>query len=69
MRLIADIESIGAMPSAIRESKGANGDRQRFERRRLTVARRLTREHARDVGFEWNRVETVSAAGLQETNT
>jgi hypothetical protein len=69
MRLIAEIEPVGTMPPAIRERKGANRDRQRFERRRRTVPRRLTREHARDVGFEGNCFESVSAAGFLEADT
>ena len=38
VRLIAQVEVVGAMASAVREREGANRNRERFERRRLTVA-------------------------------
>jgi hypothetical protein len=61
MRLIAQIESIGAMPPAILERIGSNGNRQRFERRRLAARQRLACEHASDVGFDRERNDFVGA--------
>jgi hypothetical protein len=68
MRLIAQIESIGAMPPAILERIRSNGNRQRFERRRLAARQRLACEHASDVGFDRERNDFVGAI-FQHTDT
>ena len=66
MRLVAEIESIGAMPAAVRERIAADRDRERIERGRRTVARRFSGEHARHVGLERQHRDRVTAAGSRE---
>jgi hypothetical protein len=69
MRLVAEIESIGAMATGVREREGAHRNRQRLERRRLTVARRLPSDYTRHVGLERYRYDSVAAGGLIDPDT
>jgi hypothetical protein len=61
--LVAEIESVGAMTAAVGRGKGTRRDGERLERRRLTVTRRLAREHARDIGVHRQGDDRVAAAG------
>ena len=50
------------MPAEIREGEGPDRDGQRFERGGRAALRRLTCQHARDVGFERERDDVVGIA-------
>jgi len=65
--LIAQIETVSTMPSAILERIRANRDRQRLECGGLTSGKRLASEHTRDVGFDWEHNNFVGAA-FENTN-
>src|SRR5206468_8406853 len=47
MGLIAEVEPVGTMASAVCQRERAHGDRQSFERGWRTVARALTSQHTR----------------------
>ena len=68
VRLIAEIETVRAMAAEIRGGKRSHRDRQRLERRRLAVARRLARDHARNVGLDRHVDDGVSAACLRDAD-
>ena len=68
MRLIAEIEAVGAMAAAVRERERPDRDRERLERGRLAVAHRLARQHARDIGLHRDRRDRVAAAGLGDAD-
>ena len=68
MRLIAEIESIGTMPPAVRKGKRANRDGQGFERGRRAVACGLAGQHAGDVGLERDGGDSVAATGPRDTD-
>src|SRR3954467_4484564 len=57
------------MPRAVRAREGAHRDRQRLERRRPAVARRLAGDHARHVGLERHLDDGIAAARLREAHT
>ena len=63
VRLVAEIEAVGAMAIGIAQRKRADGDGQHLERGRRALARRLAGEHAGDVGFEREGLDRVAAAG------
>ena len=67
--LVAQIEPVGAVASAIREREGADGDGQRLQCRRLTVTHRLSRQDACDVGSHRQRRDGVSPARLQDADS
>src|SRR4051812_5659535 len=57
------------MPCAVRAREGAHRDRQRLERRRPAIARRLTCDHARHVGLERHLDNRIVAPRLREAHT
>jgi hypothetical protein len=63
VRLIADVEAVRPMAAAVRQQEGPDGDRERLERRRTTIAGGLAGQDARDVGLHWHRRHGVAAAG------
>ena len=68
MRFVAQIEAVGSMTIAIAEREGADGDRQRLERGRRTLARRFARQNAGDVGLERKRLDGVAPSGPGEAD-
>jgi hypothetical protein len=66
MRLVAEIEPICAVAAAIGQRERPNRDRQRVERRRRTVARRLAGEHPRHVCFDRHLGDAVAAAWARD---
>ena len=66
MRLVAEIEAIGAVAIAIAEGERPDRDGQRLERGWRAVARRFACQDARDVGFEGNCLDGIAAARLGE---
>ena len=68
MRLIAEVEAVGAMAPAVGQREGADRDRQRLERRRLAVACRFAGKHACHIGFERQRYDRVAAARLRDAD-
>ena len=64
MRLVAQVEAVGAVPAEIRHREGPHRDGEGFERRWRALASRLAREDAGDVLVERHgphRVSTVRA--------
>ena len=68
MRLIAQVEPVGMMTSTIRKRERTDGDRQRLERSRRTVARRFAGEDARDVRLQREGDNRVSTARLEDAD-
>jgi len=68
VRLIAEIESVGTMPPAVREGKSANRDCQCFERGRRAVARGLAGQYAADIDLERDRGDSPAATGARDTD-
>jgi hypothetical protein len=68
MGFITQVEPIGAVPIAIAEREGANGDGQHVERGRRTVAGRFAGEDAGNIGFERQGLDRVAATGTSEAD-
>ena len=68
MRLIAQVEPVGMMTSTIRKRERTDGERQRLERSRRTVARRFAGQDARDVRLQRESDNRVSTARLEDAN-
>src|SRR2546423_5924827 len=68
MRLVAEIESVGAMASAVRARERAGRDRECLQRRRLAVAHRFSREHARDICLDRHLDNRIAAARLRDAH-
>ena len=68
MGLVAEVEPVGMMTSAICQRERAHRDRQRFERGWRTVAGRFTSQHARDVRLERQRGDRVSPTRFENAD-
>ena len=68
VRLVAQIEPIGAVTASVRERKRPDGDRERIERRRSAVAGGFAGEHASHVRLERHRFDPITAAGEREAD-
>src|SRR4051794_37588748 len=68
MRLVAQLEAVGAMASAVGERECPDGDGERLERGRLAVAQRLARQYAGDIRLNRHVADGVAAAGLQHAD-
>ena len=69
MCLIADVETVRAMPAAIRERERPDRDRQRLERGGTAVARGLSCQHSGHIGLHRHRRHGVPAARLEHADT
>jgi hypothetical protein len=69
MCLIAEIEIVCAMPSAVRQRERPDRDRKRLERGWLAVPHGLSRQHGSDVCLYRHVRDDVAPAGFQHADT
>lgn len=69
MRLVAQIESVGAMAPQIRHGKRPDRDREGLEGCGLAGTRRFACDHSSDVGFKGYARDRVAAIRRKHADT